>query len=272
MLPNRQSGLSLVELMIALLLSTFLILGVTQIYIDNKRSYAFQQNLSGNQESARYAQIFLQQTLAKAGYKRRPDESSDEVFKAVTAGGCAFAKGQTVLFVSASEICIRYQPRDHTERNCLGNVIDSSLTTPYTKRNNAPIERLSLDLSNGKQTLKCSFVDPEYPLVSETSADIFNNLADLRFELGVGSAGNPQTITSFVKAATTAPVLAVRYTTLFRSSAGMQRDATSADTALANWIALTGATTAQVTAMKTADKGNLYQVAQNTVMLRNLMP
>lgn len=259
MLPNRQRGLSLVELMIALLLSTFLILGVTQIYIDNKRSYAFQQNLSGNQESARYAQIFLQQTIAKAGYKRRPDESSDDVFKAVTAGGCTFTTaGQSVLFVSSSEICIRYQPRDHTERNCQGNVIDNTLTTPYTKTNTVQVERLQFNSTN--QTLTCN------------AAEVVNNLTDLRFELGVGSAGNPQTITSFVKASTTAPVLAVRYTTLFRSTAGTQRDATSADTALANWIALTGATTAQVTAMKTADKGNLYQVAQNTVMLRNLMP
>ncbi len=259
MQTNRQRGLSMIELMIALLLSTFLILGITQIYIDNKRSYTFQQSLSGNQESARYTQIFLQQAIAKAGYKRRPDEASDEVFKAVTSGGCAFAtRGQSVVFVSASEICIRYQPRDHTERNCEGNVIDSSLTTPYTKTSTIQVERLQFDSTN--KALTCN------------GAEIVSNLTDLRFELGVGSAGNPQTITSFVKASTTAPVLAVRYTALFRSTTGTQRDATTADTALANWIALTGATTAQVTAMKAADSGNLYQVAQNTVMLRNQMP
>lgn len=259
MLPNRQRGLSLVELMIALLLSTFLILGVTQIYIDNKRSYIFQQSLSGNQESARYAQIFLQQTIAKAGYRRRPDESSEEVFKAVTASGCAFtAAGQSVLFISSSEICIRYQPRDHTELNCQGNVIDNTLTSPYTKTNKVQVERLHFDSTN--QALSCN------------GAEVVSNLTDLRFELGVGSAGNPQTITNFVKASTTDPVLAVRYTTLFRSTAGTQRDATTTDTALANWIALTGATAAQVNALKAADKGNLYQVAQNTVMLRNLMP
>lgn len=269
MFPNRQHGLSLVELMIALLLSTFLILGVTQIYIDNKRSYSFQQNLSDNQESARYAQVFLQQSIAKAGYKRRPDESSDEVFKVYNKGGCSFSAGQSVLFVSASDICIRYQPRDHTERNCLGDVIDSSLTTPYTKTNTVQVERLSLDLSNNKQTLKCSFVDTSD---NPKSADILNNLTDLRFELGVGSTGNPQTISSFVKASTANPVLAVRYTALFRSALGNQRGATSVDTALANWAALSGATSAQVTAMKSADTGNLYQVVQNTVMLRNLMP
>lgn len=36
---TRQTGLSMVELMITLLISSFLILGITQIYIDNKRNY-----------------------------------------------------------------------------------------------------------------------------------------------------------------------------------------------------------------------------------------
>lgn len=259
MFPHRQHGLSLVELMIALLLSTFLILGVTQIYIDNKSSYSFQQNLSDNQESARYAQVFLQQSIAKAGYKRRPDEASEQVFLSGLAGGCTFtAAGQTVLFVSSSEICIRYQPRDHTERNCEGAVIDSALTTPYSKTSTVQVERLRYNAAT--RSLHCN------------GHEVVNNLTDLRFELGVGSTGNPQTISSFVKASTTNPVLAVRYTALFRSALGNQRGATSVDTALANWAALSGATSAQVTNMKSADTGNLYQVVQNTVMLRNLMP
>ena len=58
--PNRrsdysgQAGLSLIELLIALAISSFLILGITQIYIDNKRSYNFQQSQAGNQENHRF--------------------------------------------------------------------------------------------------------------------------------------------------------------------------------------------------------------------------
>lgn len=49
---GTQAGLSLVELMVALAISSVLILGITQIYIDNKRSYSFQQNQAENQEGA----------------------------------------------------------------------------------------------------------------------------------------------------------------------------------------------------------------------------
>ncbi|MEN1592952.1 prepilin-type N-terminal cleavage/methylation domain-containing protein, partial [Pseudomonas aeruginosa] len=40
---KMQKGLSMVELLVALAISSFLILGISQIYIDNKRNYLFQQ-------------------------------------------------------------------------------------------------------------------------------------------------------------------------------------------------------------------------------------
>ena len=59
--PLRQRGLSLIELMVALLLSSFLIIGVTQIFITNKQNYTFQQNQIGNQENSRFSITVLQQ-------------------------------------------------------------------------------------------------------------------------------------------------------------------------------------------------------------------
>lgn len=264
MKATLQSGISLIELMIAMALGLFLILGATQIYIDNKKSYAFQQSQSENQEGSRYSLLFLQQEILKSGYRRRPDESVDTVFPAATQSGCTFSAGETVKGDSANSICIRYQPRDNTERDCLGNIIDSSLTTPYTKTNSLVAQRIVFDSANKEVT--CTR--------NTTTAAIIGGIADLRFEYGVGSAVAPQTISSFIKtaASTSQPVLAVRYTALFRSTNGKLRESTTADTALANWQALTGATTTQVAAMKSADNGNLYQVTQNTVMLRNRMP
>ncbi|BCR23333.1 hypothetical protein KAM426_08600 [Aquipseudomonas alcaligenes] len=65
MTRNRQFGLSLIELMVALVISSFLILGITQIYVDNKRNYLFQQGQSENQENGRYALLLLEKELAK---------------------------------------------------------------------------------------------------------------------------------------------------------------------------------------------------------------
>ncbi|NDP49566.1 MAG: prepilin-type N-terminal cleavage/methylation domain-containing protein, partial [Sulfuriferula multivorans] len=145
---TRQSGLSMIELMVTIVISSFLILGVTQVYIDNKRNYIFQQNQSENQESSRFILLFLQQELAKAGYRRRPDEAMENAFPAAIASGCAFAAGQTILYDSQISICIRYQPRDATDRDCLGNGVTtpSNFTKPYTKTTDNFVEKISLNM------------------------------------------------------------------------------------------------------------------------------
>ena len=58
---KMQKGLSMVELLVALAISSFLILGISQIYIDNKRNYLFQQGQAGNQENSRFVLMLLQQ-------------------------------------------------------------------------------------------------------------------------------------------------------------------------------------------------------------------
>lgn len=269
MKATLQSGISLIELMIAMALGLFLILGATQIYIDNKKSYAFQQSQSENQEGSRYSLLFLQQELAKSGYRRRPDENIESVFPAEVTADCTFRAGETVNRDSATSICIRYQPRDDKERDCMGNIVDSSLTTPYSKTANRIAQKISFD--SARNEITCT---RKINTTTTTTAAIVSGIVDLRFEYGVGNTVAPQTISSFIKTAPSSsqPVLAVRYTGLFRSSNGKLRESTTADTALANWQALTGASTAELTAMKAADNGNLYQVTQNTVTLRNRMP
>ena len=60
-MKNRpfQTGLSLIEIMIALLIGAFLIGGVLQIFISSKQTYRMQQNLSRLQENGRFALDFI---------------------------------------------------------------------------------------------------------------------------------------------------------------------------------------------------------------------
>lgn len=267
---HLQRGLSMIELMVALALSSLLIIGVTQIYIDNKRSYTFQQSQSENQEGSRYSMIFLQQELAKAGYRRRPDEPVDSAFKAENLSGCNFPAGQTVMRVSASSICIRYQPRDSNDRDCQGNAVATAadFTSPYTKSTENFVERIWFDSANNN--LVCT-----RQAAGGTSKDsiMLNGLADLRFVFGVGSAASPRTVTQYVASPTSSqPILTVRFITLARSTSQYVRDASTVDNALQNWKDYSGASDAEVTALKNADKSQLYQFSQNTVTLRNLMP
>ncbi|RRV32853.1 prepilin-type N-terminal cleavage/methylation domain-containing protein [Pseudomonas sp. o96-267] len=268
-----QAGLSLVELMVALAISSFLILGVTQIYIDNKRSYAFQQNQAENQEGGRYTLLLLQQELAKAGYRRRPDIPFDEAFPASNALDCDFGTGRAAKQFGTSQnaICIRYQPHNHLERDCLGNLPVNAAAiedSPYTDAGEIIVERLYLD----GNTLMCQTAHITSTTVTATG-ELVSGIADLRFEFGVGTASDDRRVSKYI-ATPDGPVLTIRYTALMRSSNPNLREGIDADTALDNWMNVTGisAEDTTVAALKTADKGNLYQISQSAVMLRNLLP
>lgn len=53
--PQRQRGLSLVEIMIAVTLGLVLMTGVVQFFVGNKQAYKVQQSINGLQENGRYA-------------------------------------------------------------------------------------------------------------------------------------------------------------------------------------------------------------------------
>jgi type IV pilus assembly protein PilW len=65
---ENQRGLSLVELMIAMVLSLVLVAGTMQIYLSNKQTYRLQEAQSRVQESARFGLDFLTKDVREAGY------------------------------------------------------------------------------------------------------------------------------------------------------------------------------------------------------------
>jgi len=62
-----QSGFSLIELMIAMMLGLFLIGGVVSVFLSNRAVYRQNENLSRMQESARYAFEVIARDLREAG-------------------------------------------------------------------------------------------------------------------------------------------------------------------------------------------------------------
>lgn len=63
-----QAGLSLIELMVALLLSTLLVLGLIEIFSASRASYLMAQGLSRAQESSRFAIDSLQRDVRMSGH------------------------------------------------------------------------------------------------------------------------------------------------------------------------------------------------------------
>lgn len=68
---SKQRGLSLVELMIALVLSLVVWRVTTGIYVSNKQTYRFLDQYSAIQENGRFAIFFLREHILQAGFPRQ---------------------------------------------------------------------------------------------------------------------------------------------------------------------------------------------------------
>jgi type IV pilus assembly protein PilW len=67
-LPVRQLGLSLVELMVAVVVGLLLIGGLIQVYLSSKQSYNAQEQLARMQEGGRFAMELITSDLRRTGY------------------------------------------------------------------------------------------------------------------------------------------------------------------------------------------------------------
>ncbi len=65
---TREAGVTLIELMIAMLLSLVLLGGMIQIFVGNRATYAFNEGLSRLQENARFALDYVSNETRMAGY------------------------------------------------------------------------------------------------------------------------------------------------------------------------------------------------------------
>ena len=278
---TRQRGLSMVELLVALAISSFLILGITQVYIDNKRSYVFQQSQANNQENARFAEYTLSAWLNKAGYRRAPDQLLEDAFPKVAASSDCneFIEGAAITGLrpnTETGLCVRYQPASATELDCQGNTVEvvgaaaSKLAKPFVKPDRAEVVIMAIkfvpDAELNKGSLQCKNVTGTAPAFEE----LLDGVADMRFEF---ATGNGKLLEKKLKETTPwdssadGLVRAVRYSMLLGSRTN-QRDSDSK--IYRDWIATTAG--ANKTRIENGDDRRVYQVASSTHTLRNMMP
>lgn len=286
--PGLESarGVSLIELMVSLVIGSLLIIGVTQVYIDNQRSYLFQQSQGGNQENARFAEFVLNEYFSKAGYRRAPDQPVDDAFPARASDDhCkAFDAGSSVTAtLNGVGLCVRYQPLLSTELDCQGDGVNSFTDDIMFKpsptnsllvlaiRYQPAGEGEALDAG----TLQCRSVNS----ASGAWVELLRGVADFRLDFGVGNPGllertlkadtdNNRFMKAQTWATTNGPIRAVRYSILMASRENMRDSDDSA--VLDNW--LQGLDDAGKTTLQANDNRRIYQIAHSTRNLRNLMP
>lgn len=71
LIDGRQSGLTLIELMIAMTLGLFILLATTGLLLSSKAGYVTQEQSSQVQETGRYAMEILSRAVRQAGHENR---------------------------------------------------------------------------------------------------------------------------------------------------------------------------------------------------------
>ena len=66
---RRQQGLTLIEIMIGLTLSLFMLAGIVQLFVSSKQTYRSNEGLARAQESGRFALEYLANDIRHAGFK-----------------------------------------------------------------------------------------------------------------------------------------------------------------------------------------------------------
>lgn len=281
---GKQNGLSMIELLVALALSSFLILGVTQLYLDNKRNYRFQLSQGYNQENIRYAEFVLSKWINRAGYRRSPDQLFDTAFEAVPQSSdcAAFAKGATVTSLRATNVkglCIRYQPAHAEELDCQGNTVKSiahtRLNTAFVSPSKTEMVTSAIrfvqsnDLNKG--TLECKNINSSQD--NNDYMELVDGVADLNIEFAIGPEDlmerKIKSGTPWVASVNDKQVpRAVRYSILVASDRN-QRDGDSE--IFNNWVN-TQATGASKQRIQANDGNRIYQTASAVVSVRSMMP
>lgn len=245
-IPRQHRGISLIELLIALALGSFLIIGVTQAFLNGRLHALSQSNQLGNQENSRFALMLLEQHLLKAGYRARAQDSRELVFPALAAAnGCpAFESRQSIAPTTDGQgVCLRYQRRSNKELDCLGNQINVTA---------AIVTRIGRNSSNN--TLVCA-------AQGQPAQAFVTGISDIQFVYGVDKNADRLADTFIAKPATGTDLVAVRIAILQRSD--------SAQVALGKQQYFFPLDAAEAT---TAPDNSLYRSVQSTVTLRNLAP
>jgi type IV pilus assembly protein PilW len=120
----RQSGLSLIELMISIVLGLMLVAGATQIFISNGQAFRLQDNVSAAQESGRLGMEILLSDMRRAGL----EYSSNGTTKLVSVTGkndSATTAANAGLLANSDEVTITYRvPKEiPSMSDCEGNVV-----------------------------------------------------------------------------------------------------------------------------------------------------
>lgn len=164
--PKKQAGLSLIELMVTILLSSLLLLGVLQLYINTNATDRTSNELARVQESGRVAIEIIAREARRTGYQGCVGSSVE-----TTAGGITYPEeaitgtATSLTFNYARSIANPASPLgSFPNRNCVNGILEPYQITFRNCGNNlcvtAPDIGVNQELVANANFTRIEFIEP----------------------------------------------------------------------------------------------------------------
>lgn len=191
---QSQRGLSLVELMVALVLSMILMAGFLQIFLSVRSTYATSEAASRLQENGRFALDFLSEHARLAGYRDPKHIDRPMPIMPPENNGCSVASNfcsvdRGVIFSltegeeTSDRISFEYQPPLDTN-NERHDCADTGVTT----HDNTIINTFTTMIKNGSPALVCRSITKDGTSLS-SNVELVDGIDAIQFQYGIAPNG-----------------------------------------------------------------------------------
>lgn len=178
-LLGRQRGFTLVEIMVALVISLFLLAGLIQILTSSRQVYRVQDGLARIQENGRFGMDFITKSVREAGYPAISDKPSVNYGK---FDGTAI-RGEEGTSGAPDTITLSFD----ASTDCLGN--DTLTVSVPGGSVGRTVNRFFLE----NNSLKCKTFNPtDYPstLTLRQTQPLIDNVEDMQILYGIDRSGD----------------------------------------------------------------------------------
>ena len=226
----HQRGLTLIEIMVALLIGSFLLAGVIQIFIVNKQTYRAQENLSRLQEDGRFALDLLNRYLRLAGYtgaETNVNYIGKQCREKIYGSTPIFKSPYTPLLGTSNDqlndsdsITVSFEgPRaPETMSDCLGNPINSPTTGAVTRASNRFFIDNFKDPTSGKMT-PTLYCDPLHSNGTDSSSEpLLSGVENMQIRYGQVLDKNQLTYVPIISVTDISQVESIQIRLLMRSA------------------------------------------------------
>lgn len=173
---RRQSGLSLIELMISVAIGLLLIAVIGNVYLAGRQSFRDQDESARLQETGRFVLDMISRVALEAGRADVAPDNALQNFFLLTGGGVLALDGVNGAGVASDTLIIRFASASGGEVDCLGSGTGGSAAAPV-------VITQTLAFDGADRELQCT------SSIGNATQPLASNVEDFQVTFGVDSNG-----------------------------------------------------------------------------------